>query len=279
MDLGFSGAHAFVTGAAGGIGLGTVSLFLEHGAYVTAHYNSTNESLRPLLEKYPDRLNLVQADCRSENAVINAIAAASQKFGTITILIANHGIFVSNDAPIQSMELAQWNNTIAVNLTGIFLFVREYMRQLDNGLKDLTEKQRYGCNASVVLVGSTAGKFGEAGHIDYASSKSALMYGFMRSLKNEIVKIAPRGRVNCVNPGWVYTAMAQKAVEAGKHYSALLTMPMGKIATIDDVAHSILVVASSVLSGHVSGTAMEVDGGMEGRVLNTLEELKKRPKL
>jgi NAD(P)-dependent dehydrogenase (short-subunit alcohol dehydrogenase family) len=61
-------------------------------------------------------------------------------------------------------------------------------------------------NGSVVIVGSTAGKFGEAYHADYAASKSALMYlefidGFMRSLKNEIVKIIPTGRVNCVAPG------------------------------------------------------------------------------
>lgn len=57
-------------------------------------------------------------------------------------------------------------------------------------------------NANVVIVGSTAGKFGEAMHADYAASKSALMYGFLRSLKNEIVQIAPRGRANCVAPGY-----------------------------------------------------------------------------
>jgi NAD(P)-dependent dehydrogenase (short-subunit alcohol dehydrogenase family) len=56
-------------------------------------------------------------------------------------------------------------------------------------------------NASIIIIGSTAGKFGEAYHADYAATKSALMYGFLRSLKNEIVKIVPRGRANCVAPG------------------------------------------------------------------------------
>ena len=64
----------------------------------------------------------------------------------------------------------------------------------------LREVERNG-HGSLVLVGSTAGLFGEAGHADYAAAKSAIVHGLLLSLKNEIVRIAPRGRVNCVAPG------------------------------------------------------------------------------
>lgn len=116
------------------------------------------------------------------------------------------------------MSLDQWQNTINTNLTSSFLVARDYLRNLETlGAED----KKF---ASIIFVGSTAGKFGEANHADYAASKSgmycnnyfflntwlkvlsiALMYGLTSTLKNEIVKIAPKGRVNCVAPGWVKT--------------------------------------------------------------------------
>jgi 3-oxoacyl-[acyl-carrier protein] reductase len=75
-------------------------------------------------------------------------------------------------------------------LTATFLTARGFLREVErNG------------RGSLVLVGSTAGAFGEAGHADYAAAKSALQVGLLRSLKNEIVRIAPLGRVNAVAPG------------------------------------------------------------------------------
>lgn len=123
------------------------------------------------------------------------------------------------------------------NLTSSFLVCREYLR----GLRTLSEEKKR--VASIVLIGSTAGKFGEAGHADYACSKSgafqynhrslrsrelmdeaAMMYALTRSLKNEIVSIAPQGRVNCVAPGWTRTPMAAAALaDPNVVYRALAT--------------------------------------------------------
>jgi NAD(P)-dependent dehydrogenase (short-subunit alcohol dehydrogenase family) len=104
------------------------------------------------------------------------------------------------------------------NLTSSFLVCREYLRRLraaPDSVKAL---------ANIILIGSTAGKFGELGHADYAASKSALQYGLTRTLKNEIVKLAPRGRVNTVAPGWTRTPMAAPALENGDIvYRALAT--------------------------------------------------------
>jgi len=94
------------------------------------------------------------------------------------------------------------------------------------------------------------------------------------TLKNEIVKYAPKGRVNCVAPGWVDTPMAVEALKDPKViYQALATTPLKKIATPRDIANQIAILASSVVSGHVTGQVIMVDGGMEGRALNTAEEI------
>lgn len=119
----------------------------------------------------------------------------------------NHAIYEDKPAPVKDMTLQQWENTFTSNLTSTFLVIRAFLRQLDR-LSD-AEKD----SVSIVLIGSTAGKYGEADHADYASTKSAMMGGFMLSLKNEIVKLAPRGRINTVAPGWVATPMAAQALQ------------------------------------------------------------------
>lgn len=80
------------------------------------------------------------------------------------------------------------------------------------------------------------------------------MYGLTLSLKNEIVRIAPRGRVNCVAPGWTRTPMAEEALRRPEIvYRALATTPLKKVAQPRDIANQILVLASQTTSGHVTG--------------------------
>jgi 3-oxoacyl-[acyl-carrier protein] reductase len=123
-------------------------------------------------------------------------------------------------------------------------------------------------HGSLVLVGSTAGVFGEAGHADYAPAKSAILGGLLLSLKNEIVRIAPRGRVNAVAPGWTESPMTRGLVDPDRVSAVSRTMALRKVAQPDDVAAQVVVLASDVLSGHVSGQVVVVAGGMEGRVVH-----------
>ena len=88
----------------------------------------------------------------------------------IQVLVVNHGIWPSDDVPISQMTLEQWNNTLSVNLTSSFLVIREYLRRLDSPAVSDAQREK----AAIILVGSTAGKYGEAGHADYASSKSGM---------------------------------------------------------------------------------------------------------
>lgn len=164
------------------------------------------------------------------------------------------------------MTLDQWRNTHAVNLDGSFLLVRSFLSALKSSApssgSDVLEP------VSICFIGSTAGKFGEADHADYASTKSALMYGLVPTLKNEIVRIAPKGRVNSVNPGWVYTPMAEETIKDDKvRARALASTPLQKVAMPADIARQVLVLSSPTLSGHVTGVNLQVDGGMEGRCL------------
>jgi NAD(P)-dependent dehydrogenase (short-subunit alcohol dehydrogenase family) len=123
--------------------------------------------------------------------------------------------------------------------------------------------------ASIVLVGSTAALFGEAGHSDYAVAKAGLTYGLTLSLKNEIVRLAPHGRVNCVCPGWTRTPMAAAGLADPVAVTrAQATMALQKVAEPEDVAAAIVFLTSARLAGHLSGTILPVAGGMEGRLLH-----------
>ena len=131
----------------------------------------------------------------------------------------------------------------------------------------LREVERTG-HGSLVFVGSTAGVFGEAGHADYAAAKSAITGGLLLSLKNEIARIAPLGRVNAVAPGWTESPMTRGLVELDQVHAVSRTMALRKVAQPEDVAAQVVVLASDTLSGHVTGQLVVVAGGMEGRTIH-----------
>ena len=155
------------------------------------------------------------------------------------------------------LPLERWEETLRANLTATFLVARAFLREVErNG------------HGSLVLVGSTAGVFGEAGHADYAAAKSAITSGLLLSLKNEIGRIAPGGRVNAVAPGWTETPMTRGHVDPEQVRAVTRTMALRKVAQPEDVAAQVVVLASDVLSGHVTGQLVVVAGGMEGRTIH-----------
>ncbi|MHA2026681.1 MAG: SDR family NAD(P)-dependent oxidoreductase [Candidatus Thorarchaeota archaeon] len=264
MDTGLAGKHILITGASGGIGLVTARLFLSEGAKVTGTFNRSAEPLQGLVSDYSDSLKIIKVDQTSEDDVRNLFTKANQSFGRVDVLVANAAISVPEGQSIQDMTLDRWDNTLRVNLTGSFLCAKHFFSNLE---------EYSGESASLILVGSTAGLFGEAWYVDYSTSKAA-MHGMMMSLKNEIVHLAPLGRVNLVNPGWTLTPMAEKALTDKDMVKRILqTIPMRKTAVSEDIAGAILYLASDNLAGHVSGQTITVAGGMEGRVLFTPDEI------
>ncbi len=110
------------------------------------------------------------------------------------------------------------------------------------------------------------GRFGEAGHADYAAAKSAIQVGLLLSLKNEVARIAPHARVNAVAPGWTESPMTRGLVDDEAVRRISRTMALRKVAQPEDVAAQVVALASDTISGHVTGQVVTVAGGMEGRV-------------
>jgi NAD(P)-dependent dehydrogenase (short-subunit alcohol dehydrogenase family) len=269
LDFGLNGVHVLITGASGGIGLSLVEVFHSLGAKISAQYNTSLRGLDKYSTDGSSGVVPLEADVSSEEAVKSLFRSAeSTHQKPVQVLVVNHGVFPSNDIHLVNMELGQWRNTLGINLDGNFLLCREFLRRLDVHNNESGKGPSDDPAINIIFIGSTAGKFGEAGHADYASSKSAIMAGLMLSLKNEIVQIASKGRVNTVSPGWVATAMAAKLMADEKlKAKALATTPLQKVAQPIDVARQVAVVASPVLGGHLSGVNIMVDGGMEGRCL------------
>lgn len=260
MNAGLENHVVLITGASGGIGLATARALADEGASLALHYHTNRAPLDALAPQLSVRNAIVQADLRNEAQTHALFADAAEQLGRIDAIVVNAGIWRPDDVPLHDMTLAQWNETLTADLTSAFLTCRAFLRHLRDVPRD---------SASIVLVGSTAGLFGEAGHADYSAAKAALTHGLTLSLKNEIVRLAPRGRVNCVCPGWTDTPMAAlHNADAGAVRRATATMPLRKIATPDDVANAIVYLTSPSLSGHLSGTILPIAGGMEGRLLH-----------
>jgi NAD(P)-dependent dehydrogenase (short-subunit alcohol dehydrogenase family) len=266
MNLALDKKHILVTGATGGIGEKIISQLIDERANISAQFHKNSKKAQNLENLYKrNQIQFIKADLRIESDVKNLFKEAISKFGRVDALIANAGIWPQADLLTADLSLEQWTNTITVNLTGVFLCVKEFFKNL---------KQNPDDEASVILIGSTAGCFGEAGHADYSASKAALMYGLTKTWKNEIIHFAPLGRVNTVAPGWVLTEMAEESLQDEEFVKSVLqTMPLKKVAKAEDVVNVALFLLSNKTAGHITGETIFVHGGMEGRVLSNHEDV------
>jgi 3-oxoacyl-[acyl-carrier protein] reductase len=247
MQTGLEQARVLVTGGSGGIGAACARLFAAEGAEVVVHYHRGRNRAEAA-----GGSRVVQADLRQEADVERMFAEA----GELDVCAAVAGVWPAEDVPVADLPLERWRDTIDANLTATFLTARGFLAQLG------------GREGALVLVGSTAGIFGEAGHADYAAAKSAILGGLLLSLKNEAVRGNPLTRVNAVAPGWTVSRMTERMLDDEQVDRISRTMALRKVATADDVAAQVVTLASPILSGHVTGQVVTVAGGMEGRVLH-----------
>ena len=255
MELGLEGSAVLVTGAASGIGAATARTLAAEGAHVGVHYHTSRQAAEELAARIGGVA--LQADLRDEAAADALVPAAVEALGRLDACVANAGTWDPEDAPVARMSLERWRATLDSNLTATFLTARSYLRHVES----------VGAG-SLVLVASTSGIFGEAGHADYSAAKAGVAHGLALSLKNEIVRTAPKGRVNVVAPGWTVTPMTEGGLTDEAVARVTATMALRKVATAEDVARAIAFLCSAHAAGHVTGQTITVAGGMEGRLLH-----------
>lgn len=240
---------AVITGGSRGIGAACVRMFAEAGAKVAFNYQKAKEAAAKLVvECGSGRCLAVQAELDGTGGEQRLIDAAASRFGSVDILVVNHGVWPPHEAPIDSMTEEQWHNTIAVNLDSVYQLAKHAVAAM----------KRQGKGGHIVLVSSTAGQRGEAFHADYAASKGAVI----SMVKGLAAELAPDGiHVNAVAPGWVRTDMSGAALNDEKKMAEVLSLiPLRRIAKPEEIAAPILFLCTPH-AGFVTGEIFNVNGG------------------
>ncbi len=244
IDL--AGRTALVTGGSRGVGRATALLLARAGADVAITCRSRvaeAEEAAAGIRGYGRRAAVLTGDLREPATAGRFVSEAVHALGKLDFLVANAGVWPADSVPLPALDPERWRTTLGVNLDGVFFIVRAVLPMLRTG-------------GTVVLVSSTAGQRGEAGHADYAASKGALI----ALTKSLAVECAPAITVNCVAPGWIDTDMAGDAYAHGGRERINATIPLGRVASADDVAGPILFLCSP-LARHITGEILNVNGG------------------
>src|SRR5580698_5849295 len=253
IPLSLSGKVALITGGSRGIGAAAVRMFVHAGARVLFNYEKSKAPAEQLVKELgQENCAAMACNLSGTETAHELVSAAVKRFGRLDILVANHGVWPPQDAPIEKMSDAQWRSTMAINLDSVFALVKHSVAQMKKQAKS-------GAAAGhIVLVSSTAGQRGEAFHCDYAATKGALI-SMVKGLSTEL---APDGiYVNCVAPGWVDTDMSAAALNDPKSRSAIFaTIPLGRAAKPEEIAAPILFLCTPA-AGFVTGEILNVNGG------------------
>ena len=234
-----------ITGASRGIGKSAAILFANNRAKVIANYNLSEKSaaeINNLINIDAPRVEIFQADVKSEDDVNNLINFSFQKFGKIDVIINNAGVLT--DSLLMMTPTSSYQNIMDVNLKGVFLCSRKVAK--------IMMKQRYG---KIINVSSIVGRYGNSGQSVYAASKAGII-GFSYSLAKELGMYGIT--VNVVAPGIIETDMSAHLSREIKE-SLISNVALNRIGKVEDVAKVLLFLASD-LSDYVSGQIIGVDG-------------------
>ncbi|ANA79586.1 SDR family NAD(P)-dependent oxidoreductase [Paenibacillus glucanolyticus] len=241
----FQSKVVIVTGGASGIGEAAVRLFVKEGASVViADFSDRGQAVSDELSAAGFNTLFVKTDVTKEQDVANMVEQTVKQYGRVDILFANAGI--AHDAPADQLTMENWQRTIDINLTGVFLCDKYVIQQL------LSQ----GSGGAIVNCGSIHSHVGKAGVTAYASAK-----GGVKLLTQSMgADYASRGiRVNAVCPGYIDTPLIQGRTEAITQHLVGLH-PMGRLGQPEEVAKAVLFLASEDAS-FITGTTLLVDGG------------------
>lgn len=233
--INLKGRVALITGGSRGIGKATAILFAKANADVAVTYHINDKSANEVVQKIQDLGQdaiAIKGNVGKSEDVKRMVKEVLEHFGKIDILVNNAGIWTYGAIGEMSEEV--WDETIDVNLKGVFLFTNEVV--------PIMKKQKWG---RIINISSTAGQRGEAFHSHYAASKGAII-AFTKSLAVELAKY--NILVNCVAPGWVNTDMCAEVFKDPNLFEQIKsTIPLGRIPEPEEIAGPILFLASESL--------------------------------
>lgn len=236
-----------ITGGSRGIGASCVKYFSIANASVAFTYNNSHSDAQKLVKRYSKLTNCkaYKVNLQNENEIQECVEKVIKDFGRIDILVNNAGIW--KEGKIDKMNLEDWNETIKINLTSVFLFTKLVV--------PFMKRKRFG---RIINISSTAGQRGEARYSHYAASKGGII-SFTKSLADELGEY--NILVNCVAPGWVWTDMSIPALSDKERLNKeIQKIPLKKIPAPDDISGPVLFLASD-LAKHITGEVINVNGG------------------
>ena len=243
-----------VTGGAQGIGRGITEYFLTKGYSVVVADNDreAGEELVGLLARQGD-VRFIRTDVSSEESVQRCIARVQHWFGGLDGLVNNAGIADPYTGPLEYLDLEDWQRIIDVNLTGVFLMVRQTLGLL---------RVRHG---AIVNIASTRYLQSEPQTEAYAASKGGVV-----SLTHALaVSLSGQIRVNCISPGWIEVGELQKSRSRRPVHlteTSHQQHPVGRVGEAQDVA-SLVHFLLSDQAGFMTGQNIILDGGMTRKMV------------
>ena len=248
--ISLAGKAALITGGSRGIGAAAVKMFAQAGADVVFNYYKGKDAaalVEQEARKHGTRVEAFKADCGRHADNKRLVEQCIARLGRLDILVANAGIWNVEDLPIEKMSEAQWDEMVRVNLKSVYSIIHF-------GIPHMI-KQKSG---KIIAISSTAGQRGEAFHTHYGATKGAVI-SFVKGLSTELAR--HNILVNCVAPGWVSTDMSNPVINTKEGAKAIkAAIPLGRAATAEEIAGSILFLASD-LANFLTGEIINVNGG------------------
>lgn len=248
--ISLTGKAALITGGSRGIGAAAVKMFAQAGADVVFSYHRRKDAALAIQQearKHGTRVECLKANLARVADAERLVNFAADQLGRLDILVANAGIWNTDDLPIHQMTEQQWDQMLDANLKSVYAVIRFAVARM------IPQK-----SGRIIAISSTAGQRGEAFHAHYAASKGAII-SMVKGLSTEL---APHHiLVNCVAPGWVLTDMSRPVLEtkSGRRF-VLNQIPLGRVATPEEIAGPILFLASD-LATFITGEILNVNGG------------------
>ncbi len=246
----FSGEVAWVTGSSKGIGRAVAVALAEAGCDVAVHYGGSEEEAREVadeIEGFGREVLLVQGDVADAGDVERMAGEIGARFGGVDVLVNNAGSFVER-RPFEELDGELWDRIMAVNLKSVFLVTQAVLPLM----------RRRGGGRIVNMSSIAAKSGGSADSIAYSAAKGGVDT-LTRGLAS--VLVSDNIAVNAVAPGRIDTPLHDEFTPQEKREQAAQGIPLEREGTPEEVAATVVFLASPA-AGYVVGETLEVNGGL-----------------